>query len=93
MSEHAHHISEWHEDIGDVHWWTNPVTEPPYVGSPLDRGRDLEIRIGFTRFHKADGVGGWPGYHEWWTPLPAAPTVFKQPADPTPASPDAEDRT
>lgn len=29
-------IRDWHEDYGDALWWTNPVTEPPYVGSPLD---------------------------------------------------------
>lgn len=27
---------EWHADDGDVLWWRFPVTEPPYVGSPLD---------------------------------------------------------
>lgn len=27
---------EWHEDYGDVLWWTFPVEEPPYCGSPLD---------------------------------------------------------
>ena len=29
-------LDEWHEDDGDVLWWTFPVREPPYVGSPLD---------------------------------------------------------
>lgn len=28
-------IDEWHEDYGDVLWWTFPIEEPPYVGSPL----------------------------------------------------------
>lgn len=27
---------EWDEEDGDVLWWKFPVTEPPYVGSPLD---------------------------------------------------------
>ena len=27
---------EWHEDFGPVLWWQFPITEPPYVGSPLD---------------------------------------------------------
>lgn len=27
---------EWHEDYGPVLWWTFPIQEPPYVGSPLD---------------------------------------------------------
>jgi hypothetical protein len=26
---------EWLEDAGEVLWWAFPVTEPPYVGSPL----------------------------------------------------------
>jgi len=29
---------EWHEDDGDVLWWTMPISEPPYVGTPLDDG-------------------------------------------------------
>lgn len=29
-------IDEWHEDIGDVLWWSFPIQEPPYCGSPLD---------------------------------------------------------
>lgn len=33
--ETARHIDEYHEDFGCVLWWTNPVDEPPYVGSPL----------------------------------------------------------
>lgn len=27
--------AEWHEDMGDVLWWKFPVTEAPWVGSPL----------------------------------------------------------
>lgn len=26
---------EWHEDFGDVLWWRLPLTESPWVGSPL----------------------------------------------------------
>ncbi|QOY37693.1 hypothetical protein AWH56_008970 [Anaerobacillus isosaccharinicus] len=29
-------IDEWHEDDGDCLWWTFPIEEPPYCGSPLD---------------------------------------------------------
>lgn len=29
-------LEEWHEDFGDVLWWTFPIEEPPYCGSPLD---------------------------------------------------------
>jgi len=36
MSEKALPFSAWHEDDWSVLWWTFPVAEPPYVGSPLD---------------------------------------------------------
>ncbi|HLY89069.1 MAG TPA: hypothetical protein VKQ27_08800 [Acetobacteraceae bacterium] len=26
----------WYEDLGDVLWWKFPVTEAPWVGTPLD---------------------------------------------------------
>lgn len=32
----ARTVDEWHEDFGDVLWWTFPVNEPPYCGSPMD---------------------------------------------------------
>jgi hypothetical protein len=28
--------SEWSEDIGPVLWWSFPIDEPPYCGTPLD---------------------------------------------------------
>jgi hypothetical protein len=28
--------AEWHCDDGPVLWWTFPVAEPPWVGTPLD---------------------------------------------------------
>lgn len=28
--------SEWHEDDGNVLWYTLPIVEPPYCGSALD---------------------------------------------------------
>lgn len=31
-------LSEYHEDCGVVLWWAFPITEPPYVGTPNDRG-------------------------------------------------------
>lgn len=34
----AYPYREWHEDIGPVLWWTFPVREPPYCGTPLDEG-------------------------------------------------------
>lgn len=70
----ARHIDEWHEDMGDVLWWTNPVTEAPYVGSPLCLGIGYELSIGDHT--QIVHLGGWPGYHEWWTPLPEPPARF-----------------
>ncbi|WP_052092215.1 hypothetical protein NYE80_24125 [Paenibacillus sp. FSL H7-0357] len=32
----AKSIDEWHEDYGDALWWTFPIQESPYCGSPLD---------------------------------------------------------
>jgi len=29
-------IEEWGEDYGDCLWWSFPIEEPPYCGSPLD---------------------------------------------------------
>lgn len=73
----ARPISEYHEDMGPVLWWRFPIDEPPYVGSPLDLGFPIEMTIDWqggvplkTRVH----VGGWPGYHTHFTPLPEAPT-------------------
>lgn len=78
-------LSEWHEEIGDVLWWKFPITEAPYVGSPLDCGFSikLEMRIGtsegieHTPSIRTFDVGGWPGYHTHWTPIemPEAPDV------------------
>jgi hypothetical protein len=33
--EIARPADTWHENIGEVLWWRFPVTEAPYVGSPL----------------------------------------------------------
>jgi hypothetical protein len=29
-------IEEWDEDYGDCLWWSFPIEEPPYCGTPLD---------------------------------------------------------
>ena len=42
-----HH--EWHEDDGPVLWWRFPVTEPPYVGTPLDDDFPDEYVTHWTR--------------------------------------------
>lgn len=80
-SQIARPLSEWHEGLGDVLWWKSPFTEPPYVGTPLDLGFTVEL-------HTQDGpepriaargtVGGWPGYHTHFTPLPSTPMLPKQ---------------
>ncbi|MFX3635436.1 MAG: Lar family restriction alleviation protein [Candidatus Pristimantibacillus sp.] len=35
-SQTARLLEDWHEDYGDVLWWSFPIEEPPYCGSPLD---------------------------------------------------------
>ncbi len=72
--QEARPAAEWHEDIGDVLWWRFPVEEPPYVGSPNDLGFTVEVEIrthAGTTMHRSN-VGGWPGYHTHWTPIPMA---------------------
>lgn len=75
-------IAEYHEDMGAVLWWKFPIEEPPYVGSPRDCG--FEVLIMTTAHTLAHGehepykgenqqrinVGGWPGYHTHFTPIP-----------------------
>lgn len=61
-------LEEWHEDFGDCLWWSFPVEEPPYVGSPLDCGFNVPVTVGDNEFYAR--VGGWPGYHTHWTPIP-----------------------
>lgn len=68
----ARPISEYHEDMGCVLWWFFPITEAPYVGSPLDLGQTVEIalrRHGLPESVRRHQVGGWPGYHTHWTPI------------------------
>jgi len=69
----ARPLCEWTEDDGSVLWWRFPIDEAPYVGSPLDLGQTVEVAV---RTHNAEDVavrkhvGGWPGYHTHWTPIP-----------------------
>jgi hypothetical protein len=37
-----HPRAEYHEDFGDVLWWTVPISEPPFVGSPQNSDWDDE---------------------------------------------------
>lgn len=77
---------DWHEDHGPVLWWRIPISEAPYVGSPLDLGRTMkvEIQIGLEEheFPLRD-VGGWPfdpedERHLWWSRLPDARRIEDQ---------------
>lgn len=71
-------FAEWHEDRGSVLWWRLPISEPPYVGTPLDLGRTMKIEVYVgTEQHELPALdtGGWPFDAEdepdlWWTPLP-----------------------
>ena len=77
-------LSEWHEDDGSVLWWTLPLSEPPYVGTPLDSGYAVEVHTMMPHLpHEAMDkprhvsrmfVGGWPGYHTHWSPIPSVVT-------------------
>lgn len=72
-------LDEYHEDLGDVLWWIVPITEAPYCGKPSDCGHTVEIHTSSQHLPE-DGaardvtrifVGGWPGYHTHWSPLPS----------------------
>jgi hypothetical protein len=67
----ARPISEYHEDMGPVLWWTFPLSEPPYCGMPNDAGHTVEIAVRAFGVDKMMRVlvGGWPGYHTHWTPI------------------------
>ena len=42
-------VSDWHEDYGDCLWWSFPIDEPPYCGTPLDCDFPDHVTH-FTRF-------------------------------------------
>jgi len=77
---------DWHEDRGDVLWWRIPISEPPYLGTPLDLGRSMKVEVTIGLEHhemKGADVGGWPWQEEderhlWWTPLPDAKRIEDQ---------------
>jgi len=72
----ARPIDEYHEDMGPVLWWKFPIEEPPYVGTPNDVGRTISVIVTGTRENggyatgESYQVGGWPGYHTHFTPIP-----------------------
>lgn len=64
-------LDRWHEDDGPVLWWKLPITEPPYVGTPLDMPDTIYVAVyvGKDNYQYPIQVGGgWPGYHTHWTP-------------------------
>lgn len=75
-------LSEWHEDMGDQLWWKFPIEEAPYCGSPLDLGMTVQFDMDIAMRTHVDpqgeqatftcrrDVGGWPGYHTHFTPIP-----------------------
>lgn len=70
----ARPLEEWHEDMGDMLWWKFPIDEAPYVGSPICLGQTVEITMkayGVEETMRVN-VGGWPGYHTHFTPIPLA---------------------
>lgn len=79
MIARSRSLAEWHEDNGPVLWWKFPLTEPPYVGTPNDCGQTIEITVkanGIDKVMRAE-VGGWPGYHTHWTPIPTPAPPLK----------------
>lgn len=63
---------EYHEDMGSALWWKFPIEEPPYVGGPNDLGQTVEVTVqafGVDKMMRVN-VGGWPGYHTHFTPIP-----------------------
>lgn len=42
-------LAEWAEDDGPVLWWSFPIVEPPYLGTPLDSAWPAHVSH-WTRF-------------------------------------------
>jgi len=79
-------LAEYREDMGPVLWWKFPIEEPPYVGTPSDLGFSVYVDVTLSRQYDGEvepdnndlppkrfTVGGWPGYHTHFTPLPPMP--------------------
>lgn len=60
-------LAEWHEDMGPKLWWTFPIEEPPYCGSPLD-----EDWPGFPAWFGAPDatIAPYPAYLTHFTDIP-----------------------
>lgn len=55
-------FDDWHEDIGNVLWWSFPISEPPFSGDPHDSDFPFE--------HDDPSVG--------WVPLPNCDKIQEQ---------------
>lgn len=79
----ARPICEYDEAMGSVLWWSFPLCEPPYCGTPNDCGSTVEVSVRAFGVDKMMRilVGGWPGYHTHFTPIVS-------PADPRSATDD-----
>lgn len=66
----ARTIAEWTEETGPVLWWKFPIDEPPYVGTPLDLPTSIKLTVNGRHVLGHADIGGWPGYHTHWTPIP-----------------------
>jgi hypothetical protein len=81
----ARSFSEWTEEDGDVLWWKFPITEAPWVGSPLSRGHTVEVWTQDShepRMVARGEVGAWPGYHTHWTIIEKPLTPLITPPEP-----------
>lgn len=75
--EYPLRLDQWNDDCGDVLWycWRDGewLEEAPYVGSPMDLGQTVECHTASDQPAARFNVGGWPGYHTHYLPLPNAP--------------------
>jgi hypothetical protein len=74
-------VAEYHEDMGDVLWWSLPITEAPWVGTTNTLGYTIEAEtIMRRRGHPEvthvirEEVGGWSDRFTHWSPIPMVVT-------------------
>ena len=52
-------LVDWHEDIGNVLWWSFPICEPPFSGTPYDSDwpfEDDDQTVGWVPLPDCDNV-------------------------------------
>lgn len=57
--ETLHDADAWSEDDGAVLWWSFPVAEAPYCGTPLDFDFDPNIYTHWTRIVRNNVIADW----------------------------------